>query len=58
MLSSVILSMAMSISPAPVADIHILDIQKIGRVRKGNRIHDANSLKIEVVGRVRKSNRI
>ena len=30
MLSSMILSMAMSISPAPVADAHNLDIQTIG----------------------------
>jgi hypothetical protein len=47
MLSSLILSLAMSTSPAPVIESNTLDINQTGR--KGVRIN--NQLKIEKTGR-------
>ncbi len=58
MLSSIILSMAMSVSPTTVADVHNLDIQEVGEVRKRNRIHHENRFETNAVGEVRKKNRI
>ena len=40
MLSSIILSMAMSVSPAPVADFHDLDVTNINEKRGKLRINE------------------
>ena len=58
MLSSIILSMAMSVSPAPVADAHNLDIQEIGERRGGLRINADNNLDIQEIGERRGGLRI
>lgn len=58
MLSSIILSMAMSVSPAPIADTHSLDIQEIGRARGSMRINAEQDLDIKETGRARGSMRI
>ncbi len=58
MLSSIILSMAMSVSPAPIADTHSLNIQEIGRARGSLRINAKQDLTIEKTGRARGSLRI
>ncbi|OUR61994.1 hypothetical protein A9Q74_05940 [Colwellia sp. 39_35_sub15_T18] len=58
MLSSIILSMAMSVSPAPIADTHSLDIQEIGKARGSMRINAEQDLTIEKAGKARGSMRI
>ena len=58
MLSSIILSMALSVTPTTTADIQNLDIQEVGRTRGSLRIDDQDNLTIEKVGRTRGSLRI
>ena len=58
MLSSIILSMAMSVSPAPVADAHNLDIQEIGAKRGTRRLSNENNLNVQTVGAKRGSRRL
>ena len=58
MLNSMILSMAMSISPAPVADVHTLDIQTTGKKRGTRRLNGENNLNIETIGRKRGTRRL
>jgi hypothetical protein len=58
MLSSIILSLAISVSPTPTADIQKLDIQEIGKARGSLRINTGNKLTIDTVGKARGSLRI
>jgi hypothetical protein len=58
MLSSIILSMAISVTPTPIADTHSLDIQEIGKARGSLRINAEDDLSIERVGKARGSLRI
>jgi hypothetical protein len=58
MLSSIILSMAISVTPTPTADIHNLETQKIGKTSSSLRINAEEDLTIERVGRARGSLRI
>ncbi len=58
MLSSIILSMAISVTPTPIADTHNLDIQEIGRSRGTLRIDNENALTVEKTGRSRGTLRI
>ena len=58
MLSSIILSMAMSVSPAPVADVHNLDIQEIGKARGTRRLSADSDFTIEKTGKARGTRRL
>ena len=58
MLSSIILSMAMSVSPTPIADVHNLDIQTIGNKRGSIRMNNENQLKVQTIGNKRGSIRM
>jgi len=58
MLSSIILSMVMSVTPTQTVDIHKLETQEIGRARGSIRINNENQLDIERTGRARGSIRI
>ena len=58
MLSSIILSMAMSVSPAPAADVHNLNIQEVGNKRGSRRLSNENILNVETVGNKRGSRRL
>ena len=57
MLSSLILSFAMSAAPAPVADINVLSTEEVSRPRKSIRL-DAHKLTINESSRPRKSIRL
>jgi hypothetical protein len=58
MLSSIILSMAMSVSPAPVADANNLDIEEISAKRGTRRLSENKNLNIEVVSAKRGTRRL
>jgi hypothetical protein len=58
MLSSIILSMAMSVSPAPVADANNLLIEEVGDTRGTRRLSSSNSLLIEEAGDTRGTRRL
>ena len=58
MLSSILLSVAMSVSPAPVADTHSLDIKQVGDRRGSRRLNNDNTLGIETIGDRRGSRRL
>jgi len=58
MLSSIILSMAMSASPAPIADIHNLDIQEVGKARGARRLNADDDLNMEKTGKARGARRL
>ena len=57
MLSSLILSFAMSAAPAPAADINVLPSEEISRPRRSVRL-DAHKLTIDESSRPRRSVRL
>jgi hypothetical protein len=58
MLNSIILSLAISVTPTPIADTHNLDTLEIGKVRDSLRINAEDDLNIERVGQRRGTLRI
>jgi hypothetical protein len=58
MLSSIILSLAISVTPTPTANIQNLDIQEVGKARGSLRINAEDDLTIKTVGKARGSLRI
>lgn len=58
MLSSIILSMAMSVSPATVTDTNSLDIETIGDTRGTRRLNSSQGITLEVVGDTRGTRRL
>tara|TARA_R110002050_G_scaffold247681_2_gene385462 strand:- start:548 stop:784 length:237 start_codon:yes stop_codon:yes gene_type:complete len=58
MLSSIILSMAMSVTPAQVEDINNLDIQEVGARRGTRRLSNEYKFDVEKVGARRGTRRL
>ncbi|MCW8831956.1 MAG: hypothetical protein OQK09_04435 [Colwellia sp.] len=58
MLSSIILSMAMSVSPASIADNQSFEMEEIGAVRGTRRLSSENTIDIEEAGAVRGTRRL